>query len=110
VIFFSIGTEVRSAVLKNLPSTPEERRQLGAAGTAMGLGCSIVTSIILFMGGGIALDRWQGTSPIFTLIGVALGLILAGYQMYELAMIGHKDRSPGAVTKQTQKLPPSNRK
>ncbi|MCC6792678.1 MAG: AtpZ/AtpI family protein [Thermomicrobiales bacterium] len=110
VIFFSIGTEVRRAALKNLPSTAEERRQLGAAGTAVGLGCSIVTSIILFIGGGIALDRWLDTSPIFTLIGVALGLVLAGYQLYELAQIGRTDRAPGAVTRRIQKLPTSRRK
>jgi F0F1-type ATP synthase assembly protein I len=86
--------------VKNLPSSAEERRQLGAAGTAVGLGCSIVTSIILFIGGGIALDSWTGLSPLFTLIGVALGLLAAGYQLYELAQIGRTDRAPGAVTRQ----------
>jgi F0F1-type ATP synthase assembly protein I len=96
--------------VKNLPSSAEERRQLGAAGTALGLGCSIVTSIILFIGGGIALDSWTGLSPVFTLIGVALGLIAAGYQLYELAQIGRTDRAPGAVTRQIKKLPSSRRK
>ena len=77
--------------------TPEERRQWGAAGTAAGLGCSIVTSVILFIGGGIALDSWADTSQLFTLIGVALGLVVSAYQLYELAQIGRSDRRPGPV-------------
>jgi ATP synthase protein I len=93
--------------VKYLPSNDEERRQFGAAGTALGLGCSIVTSIILFIGGGILLDRWLETEPIFTLIGVALGMLLAGYELYELAMVGRTDRKPGPVTRQLQKLPSS---
>jgi ATP synthase protein I len=91
--------------VNNLPSTDEQRRQLGAAGTAVGLGCSIVTSIILFIGGGVLLDQWIDTEPIFTLIGVVLGLAAAGYQLYELAQIGRSDRRPGVVTRQIQRLP-----
>jgi ATP synthase protein I len=91
--------------VNNLPSTDEQRRQLGAAGTAVGLGCSIVTSIILFIGGGVLLDQWIDTAPIFTLIGVVLGLAAAGYQLYELAQIGRSDRGPGVVTRQIQRLP-----
>ena len=91
--------------MKYLPSNDEERRQLGAAGTAVGLGCSIVTSIILFIGGGILLDRWLDTEPIFTLIGVVLGLLMAGYELYELAMAGQTDRKPGPVTRQLSKMP-----
>jgi len=91
--------------VNNLPSTDEQRRQLGAAGTAVGLGCSIVTSIILFIGGGVLLDQWIDTAPIFTLIGMVLGLAAAGYQLYELAQIGRSDRRPGVVTRQIQRLP-----
>ena len=96
--------------MKYLPSSDEERRQLGAAGTALGLGCSIVTSIILWVVGGILLDKWLDTAPIFTLIGIALGLVTAGYQLYELAQVGQKERKPGPVTRQIQKLPGSRRK
>jgi F0F1-type ATP synthase assembly protein I len=96
--------------VKYLPSNDEERRQLGAAGTALGLGCSIVTSIILFIGGGILLDRWLETEPIFTLIGVALGLLMAGYELYELAMVGQTNRRPGPVTRQLQRVSVKRRK
>ena len=91
--------------MSNLPSSDEQRRQLGAAGTAVGLGCSIVTSIILFIGGGVLLDNWVNTAPLFTLIGVVLGLAAAGYELYELAQIGRTDRRPGPVTRQIQRLP-----
>src|SRR3954468_10574743 len=90
--------------MKQMP-TPEERRQLGAAGTAVGLGCSIVTSVILFIGGGVALDAWLDTAPVLTLIGVALGLAASGYQLFELAQVGRSDRGPGPVARQIQKLP-----
>ena len=84
--------------------TPEERRQLGTVGTATGLGCSIVVSVVLSIGGGVLLDSWLDRSPVFTLIGVALGLVLSGYQLYELAMVGRTDRKTGPVTKQIQRI------
>lgn len=87
-----------------MPS-PEERAQLGAAGAAAGLGCSIVVSVIFFIGGGIALDRVTDQSPVFTLIGVALALGAAGYQLYELSRVGRSDRAPGPLTRQMSRLP-----
>jgi ATP synthase protein I len=47
-----------------------------------------VVSLLLCIGGGILLDRWLDTSPIFTLLGMALGLAAAGYTLYELAVLG----------------------
>jgi F0F1-type ATP synthase assembly protein I len=52
---------------------------------ASGLGCSIVVGLVMMIGGGVLLDRWAGTTPLFTLVGVALGLIAAGYQLVRLA-------------------------
>jgi len=78
---------------------------LGAAGTAAGIGCSIVVTIILCIGGGIAIDRWTDRSPLFTLIGVGLGLAASGYQLYELALVGRTDRGPGPVGKQIARIP-----
>jgi len=88
----------------NLPS-PEERAGFGAAGVAAGLGCSVVVSVVVLVGGGVALDDWLGTSPIFTLIGVALALLSAGYQLYELAELGQKGHRPGPVTRTIARLP-----
>jgi hypothetical protein len=88
----------------NLPS-PEERAGLGAAGVAAGLGCSIVVSVIITVGGGVAIDEWLGTVPIFTLVGVALALLAAGYQLYELAELGHRGHRPGPITRSIERLP-----
>lgn len=90
--------------MTNLPS-PEERAGLGAAGVAAGLGCSIAVSVIISIGGGVALDRWLGTSPIFTLIGVAVGLLAAGYQLYELAQFEQRGHRPGPVTRAIARIP-----
>lgn len=85
--------------------TPEQRRQLEAAGVASGLGCSIVVTMIVLIGGGVALDQWAETTPWFTLLGVALGLVAAGYQLYELTLVGRKDRGAGPMGRQIAKMP-----
>lgn len=72
------------------------------ASAATGLGCSVVVALLICVLGGIFLDQWLGTEPIFTLVGVVLGLATAGYLLYELATYGQpaKRRSrsgkPGA--------------
>jgi ATP synthase protein I len=78
---------------------------MSAAGTAAGLGCSIVVSIMLCVGGGLALDSWLNRSPLFTLAGVGLGLAAAGYQLYELTTIGRKDRAPGPLSRGIARVP-----
>jgi len=70
--------------------SPEQRAQLGAVGAATGLGCAVVVSLIGFIGGGVVLDRVVGTTPLFTLLGVVLGLVAAGYELYELTRIGSR--------------------
>jgi hypothetical protein len=74
--------------------TPEQRNQLSAVGAASGLGCSIVATMLVFIGGGILLDQFLDTAPLLTLVGVALGLGAAAYQLWELAQIGSRDRPP----------------
>lgn len=70
----------------------ETQRDWQQIGAASGIGCSVAVSLLLFIGGGVLVDRWLGTEPIGTLIGVALGLIAAGYSLYELAVMGRPDR------------------
>ncbi len=86
------------------PPSPVDHNDARAAGVAAGLGCSIVVSIIFCIVGGIFLDEWLDTSPWLTLVGVALGLIVAAYQLYELAMLGQKDREPKVVTRQITRI------
>jgi ATP synthase protein I len=65
-----------------------DRQQLKAVGLAAGLGCSVVVSLIMFILGGVLLDRWLDTTPWFTLAGVLMGIFAAGSQLYRLAMSG----------------------
>ncbi len=67
--------------------SPRERQDWRAIGAASGLGCSIVASLLLCIGGGILLDRWLGTSPVLTLVGVVVGLVVSGYLLYKLAVM-----------------------
>lgn len=74
------------------PLGDTSERDLQVVGAATGLGCTVVVSLLLCIGGGVLLDSWLGTAPVFVLIGVALGLFTAGYLLYELAVLGQPDR------------------
>ena len=50
----------------------------------LGLGWYIAGSIILGTGGGLWLDRQLGTLPLFTLLGVLGGSVVAFYGVYRL--------------------------
>jgi ATP synthase protein I len=65
--------------------------------SAIGLGWSIVASLVVCIVGGVLLDQVLDTTPLLTLIGVALGLASAGYLLYELTLIGRKDRKSGPL-------------
>ncbi len=52
----------------------------------MGLGWYVALSIIGGIGGGVLVDSWLGTEPIFTLIGLFGGLLLAFWGGYFLLM------------------------
>lgn len=83
---------------------PPDRTQMAATGAAVGLGCSIVVTLVGLIGGGVVLDRFFDTAPTLTLIGIGLGLAAAGYELYELAQIGRRDRSAGPLGRQMAKL------
>ena len=86
------------------PPTPEEREQLASAGMAWGMGCSIVVSILISILGGLLIDQAADTTPLFTLIGVGLGLFLAGYQLWELAQLSSKAEKVGPVARQVARV------
>ncbi len=52
----------------------------------MGLGWYVALSIIGGIGGGVLVDSWLGTEPIFTLVGLFGGLLLAFWGGYFLLM------------------------
>lgn len=71
--------------------------QARIAGVATGLAWSIVVTLIVLIGGGILLDAKLGTTPWLTLTGVALGLICAAYELWELTRLGDTKRSSGPL-------------
>jgi len=54
-------------------------------GLAFDLGVRLGISVFLGMGGGLLLDNWLGTLPLFTLIGVVLGIGAAMYTIWDVA-------------------------
>ena len=54
-------------------------------GLAFDLGLRLGISVILGLGGGLLLDSWLRTSPIFTLIGMVLGIGAAMYTIWDVA-------------------------
>ena len=54
-------------------------------GVALDLGLRLGISVILGVGGGLLADGWLQTSPIFTLIGMVLGVGAAMYTIWDVA-------------------------
>ena len=54
-------------------------------GIAFDLGVRLGVSVILGLGGGLLLDSWLHTSPIFTLVGMVLGIGAAMYTIWDVA-------------------------
>ena len=59
-------------------------RKLMLAMRLVGLGWYIALCIVVGVGGGIWLDNRLKTLPLFTLLGVLLGSILAFYGVYKM--------------------------
>ena len=57
----------------------------GNLGIAFDLGIRLGISVILGLGGGFLLDGWLRTSPIFTLVGMVLGIAAAMYTIWDVA-------------------------
>ncbi len=74
------------------------RTRLRLIGLSLQIGFTIVGAFVIFLLGGIWLDRRLGTSPIFLLIGMVLAFVAIGYNLYEIATIGYKPRAAKAAT------------
>jgi len=70
--------------------TPVQRSRWQAVGQAVGIGFGIAAALILPIVGGLVLDGWLGRAPLFTLIGVAVGLAAAGYQLVALTKAANR--------------------
>lgn len=74
------------------PTEAEEARlkraRMVMVGKALQFGSTVVGSLIVFLGGGIWLDRRLGTAPLLLLIGLVLSFVAIGYNLYDLAKVG----------------------
>lgn len=88
-----------------------KRARLRVIGLALEFGFTTITSFVLFLGGGIWLDRRFGTTPLFLLIGLVLAFLSVGYTLYQLASVKTGPRrAPRAAAEDTNqpRRPASN--
>lgn len=57
-------------------------RALGEGYRFLGIGMQFAAGIVAFTLGGVALDRWLGLMPLFTIIGTLLGATLSFVSVY----------------------------
>ena len=77
-----------------MASEPDENpvgRGFGAGYAIVGAGFQFAFAILLFLGGGYLADRWLGTRPLFTLVGLAVGLA-AGFYAFFLRVMAESRR------------------
>lgn len=70
-------------------------RGFGAGYAIVGAGFQFAFAILLFLGGGMLLDRWLGTRPVFTLLGVAVGLG-AGFYVFLVRVMAASRQGSGS--------------
>jgi F0F1-type ATP synthase assembly protein I len=78
------------------PNDPE-RRPANAPppqnwGVVLDLGMRLGLSVVIGVVAGVLLDNWLNTSPLFTLIGVVVGVGAAMYSIWDVAKDGMKPR------------------
>ena len=71
------------------PNGPEPRPAHEANppqwGLVLDLGMRLGLSVVIGVVAGVLLDRWANTSPLFTLLGVAVGIGAAMYSIWDVA-------------------------
>lgn len=106
------GREQPATTVSEAEAERLRQTRLRLIGLSFQFGFTIVGAFALFMGGGIFLDRWLGTSPTFLLIGMVIAFIAIGYSLYEIATIGYKPRAKNNVaggTRPTSSTPAPTR-
>jgi ATP synthase protein I len=67
---------------------PEQVPRTQSWGLVLDLGMRLGLSVIIGIGAGVLLDNWAHTSPLFTLIGVVVGVGAAMYSIWDVARQG----------------------
>lgn len=84
-------------MMDNTSGPENSDRDYQSMGLAATLGFGIAISLAVLAGGGVWLDTKLDTAPLWSLVGLVLGLIAAGYQLYELVLASRKDRENGPL-------------
>ncbi len=61
-------------------------------GAVLDLGMRLGLSVVIGVVAGVLLDNWLNTSPLFTLIGVVVGVGAAMYSIWDVTKDGMKPR------------------
>jgi F0F1-type ATP synthase assembly protein I len=69
------GTEERPSPVQRPPNW----------GLLIDLGFRLGLSVVIGVVGGVLVDNWLGTKPIFTLLGVVVGIGAAMYSIWDVA-------------------------
>lgn len=85
--------------MSNDSSSEKSGRNYQSIGLATTLGFGIAVSLAVLVGGGVWLDTRLDSAPLWSLVGLVLGLISAGYQLYELVLASRKDKQDGPLAR-----------
>jgi F0F1-type ATP synthase assembly protein I len=69
----------------NGPSPRDPNRRSPNWSLGLDLGLRLGISVAIGLGGGLLLDNWLNTSPIFTLVGMVLGIGAAMVTIWNVA-------------------------
>ncbi len=61
---------------------PSAEQEVGRGYTYVALGCTFAGGVVLFMAGGLLLDRWLKVTPLFTIAGTLGGAVLSFVNVY----------------------------
>ncbi|MGH7476927.1 MAG: AtpZ/AtpI family protein [Longimicrobiales bacterium] len=75
-----------------MPERSSKERLAADAGRYLGLGLSLALSVLLFLLGGWAVDRWLGTMPLFLIIGAFVGAGAGFYSLYYHLVVEPRER------------------
>ena len=67
------------------PERPGRTPRPANWGLVLDLGFRLGLSVVIGVVGGVLLDNWLGTAPLFTLLGVVVGIGAAMYSIWDVA-------------------------
>ena len=67
-------------------------QEIGAGYKYLATGLRFAGGIVLFIVGGLFLDKWLGTSPLFILVGTVVGSALSFLSVYRELVADKKNR------------------